>query len=315
MHLISTENLSKEWIETLFDQALKYKSQNHGENHSVKTFEGSFAATLFYEPSTRTRISFEIAAKKLGFEVIHLNPETSSLKKGESLLDTANTLINLGIKLVIIRHPSNGFTEEFASFFNDFDIKVINAGDGSNQHPTQALLDLFTIREELNLSLAQLEGKKIIILGDSLYSRVCRSNIYLLKQFGLEITLVGPKHLIPHDLVSENHLNSSNNLLETLSQGIDLIMVLRLQKERQGKELTRAFMSEEEYIRDFRLSMESLNKSKLDLNKIRILHPGPVNRDVEIDSELVDNQFLSLIDKQVRNGVFVRMAAISSLFA
>lgn len=300
MHLLSTKNLKKDYVQKLFQSAKTLQAQKTIE----KKLAGKLVVTLFYEASTRTRSSFEIAAKRLGCEMINLDPGLSSVTKGESLEDTAKTLVNLGANCVIIRHPSSGAAIKLASVLDEFGVSVINAGDGMNEHPTQALLDSFSLMQITN----SLENKNIVIIGDCLHSRVARSNIYLLKLFGANIKLLGPPTLLTREFASLG-VEVFYDLTKALQQA-DFLMVLRLQKERQQRGLIPSLA---EYKAFFALDEVKLSTARLSLNKIKILHPGPVNRDLEISSTLADNETVSLISQQVYNGLYLRMAVLLDL--
>jgi aspartate carbamoyltransferase catalytic subunit len=299
-HLLGTAELSPEYIEDILQAASVLKNKEQPE----QSLKGKLVATLFYEASTRTRVSFEIAAKKLGADVIDLNPSASSVQKGETIADTARTLANLKTDLVILRHGASGAALELAKALSFGKTKVVNAGDGLNEHPTQALLDLFSIRQVDPAT----QGKKVVILGDAFHSRVARSNIYLLQKFGCKITLAGPPTFVPPQF-AELGVEVKHCLSQAL-KGADYIIVLRLQKERQALGLISSLA---DYTQSYGLNKMVLAQNGLDLKKIKVLHPGPVNRGVEIDSELADDDEISLIHKQVSNGLYVRMAVLQQL--
>ncbi|MDX1921315.1 MAG: aspartate carbamoyltransferase catalytic subunit [Candidatus Caenarcaniphilales bacterium] len=294
--LISTKNLDKKSTEKILKQAQELASGKEILANGKPT-----VASLFYEASTRTRASFEIAAQKIGANVINLDPKLSSVNKGESLDDTAKTLANLGVNIVVVRHPSSGAALRLAKCLMHTQIGVINAGDGMNEHPTQALLDLLSIKQEYG----DVENKKIAIVGDCLHSRVAKSNIYLLKTFGAEITLLGPPPLVP-EAFSSMGVKVEHDFKKLSAMNLDLLMILRLQKERQFSGL---IPSTREYRRYYGLD-ENFFINLPKQRKIRILHPGPVNRGIEISEDLVDNETVSLIHKQVSNGLYVRMAVL-----
>ncbi len=300
MSLLSTQNLSKEYVLRLIKQASELQKKDFSE----KPLKDKLVATLFYEASTRTRASFEIAAKRLGAEVVNLDPSIASVQKGETLEDTARTLADLGTDLVVIRHPSSGAAYKLNEALKNTKVQVINAGDGMNEHPSQALLDLLSIME----TTSSIEGKKIAIIGDSLHSRVARSNIYLLQKFGAQINLVGPPGLVARDFEA-----LGVKVFYDLNTGIknaNYLIVLRLQKERQAAGL---IPSLEEYHKFFGISYQSIENAGLNLKEIKLLHPGPVNRGIEIDSDLVDNDSVSLVHRQVYNGLYVRMSILMDL--
>jgi aspartate carbamoyltransferase catalytic subunit len=299
-HLLSTQSLNIETALQLFQLSNQLKS-------SVDTKQllpNKLLATLFYEASTRTRVSFEIAGKKLGMDVINLDPAASSIQKGESLEDTARTLVDLGVDLVVMRHPSSGAAISLAKNLADAKIQVINAGDGMNEHPSQALLDLYSIHETTD----SIKNKKVVIVGDCLHSRVARSNIYLLQKFGAQVHLCGPPSLVPDEFAAMNVVVWHD--LKSALKDADYVIVLRLQKERQTAGL---IPSQREYKNAYGLNEKLLEEVGLSLKKVKILHPGPVNRDVEIETSLVDNESVSLIHRQVYNGLYVLMAILLTL--
>lgn len=295
-HLLSTESLSEVEVLSLFDLARSYKDQPNTANSPL---QGKIVLSLFIEPSTRTRIAFEVAAKRLGADFIHVEGGTSSLTKGESLKDMALNLKALGIETLILRHPSAG-TPQLLTKYLDF--PVINAGDGSHEHPSQALLDAFTLLEHFGGSL---KGKKISIIGDILHSRVARSNIFLLKTLGASVTLAGPRTLLPEAFKSLGA--SITHSLEDALLDADAIMMLRIQKERINSQF---IPSTGEFSKTFGLHKHLLPYIK---PSAVFLHPGPINRGVEIDNFFADSSN-SLILKQVENGVFVRMAILNLCF-
>lgn len=292
--LISMESLEKAEIETILDTALAFKKTMERTNKKLPTLRGKTVVNLFLEPSTRTRVAFEVAAKRLSADVILINSTSSSRTKGETLRDTAQNIQALYADMIILRHSAPG-----ASYYLSqvIDIPVINAGDGAHEHPTQALLDCFTLREQLG----NLQGRKITILGDILFSRVARSNIWALNKLGAEVTVAGPATLVPREFESLN-VTVSHNLREALADA-DAVMLLRIQHERQT---STHFPSLGEYT-----SMFGLNRLRLSWLKPKaiILHPGPINRGVEIDSDLADSGRSVILD-QVTNGVAVRMAVL-----
>ncbi|MDX1918723.1 MAG: aspartate carbamoyltransferase catalytic subunit [Candidatus Caenarcaniphilales bacterium] len=298
-HLISCQDLSVEWVEDLFGLVDRLRPED-------KPLKDIKIATLFYEDSTRTRVSFELAASTLGAEVVSLNPRLMSLNKGESFLDTARTLEALGVKSIIIRHPDSGAIDRLAESLEKAasGLTLINAGDGMREHPSQALLDLYTLKEALD----DLQGKQILIVGDCLHSRVAKSNIDLLKKFGAQITLSGPPTLIPY-CFERFGVNVNHNLDQALREK-DVIILLRLQQERQHKGL---IASLRDYSRGYLVSHERIIKARLDLGDLKIMHPGPVNPGVELESSLVDHPKASLILRQVKNGLKVRMGILAKL--
>jgi aspartate carbamoyltransferase catalytic subunit len=264
--------------------------------------EDMIVANLFYESSTRTRSSFELAARKLGASVLNLDIASSSVVKGETTSDTAQTLISMGVHAVVQRHSSSGSAHQLAQALGE-GVHVINAGDGWNAHPTQALLDLFSMLEVK----PDLRGSKVAIIGDITHSRVARSNIWLLKLLGVDIHVAGPPTLIPPDLASFGV--TVHNRLEPAIENCDFVMALRLQLERQKQGL---IPSPGEYKRLYRLDHHRIKLAK---PTVRVLHPGPVNRDVEITGDLADDPALSLMSLQVYNGIAVRMAVLYLLMS
>ena len=295
--LLSTKDLLTEEINLILETAKSFSEILTRQVKKVPTLRGKVIINLFYENSTRTRSSFELAGKYLSADVTNFSVSTSSIKKGETLQDTAQTLVQMGADCVIIRHPHSGIPFQLSQLLPE-NISLINAGDGRNEHPTQALLDLYTMRE----AIGDLQGKKIAIIGDVLHSRVARSNIWLLQKIGMDIHLCGPPTLLPKTF-GEYGVKVHWNVEGAISDA-DVIMVLRLQTERQEKGL---IPSTDEYNRLFGLDHK---KIKLAKKNVKVLHPGPMNRGVEISSGLADDPKYSLINKQVLNGVTVRMALL-----
>jgi aspartate carbamoyltransferase catalytic subunit len=297
--LISIDQISPQDINEIHGKAEKFFNDPHNFSNELA---GKILVNFFFENSTRTRMSFELAAKRLGAEVINIDISLSSLKKGESIIDTAKTINAMNPDFVAIRHNSSGIV---ASLKNYISASMINAGDGTNEHPSQALLDSFTIKQHKK----NLQGLKVAICGDVLHSRVARSNIKLLKKFGCEIRVITPPTFVPHEY--KNWLKEKWNveLFENLEAGIknvDVVMMLRIQQERmQGCYVP----SMSEYFKLFGLTHEKL---KLAPNAI-VLHPGPINREVEISSALADDEKVSLILEQVEAGVAVRQSLLSFL--
>ena len=290
---LGIQHLAAEEINSLLDYAEEIKECSSSGKKVNATLKGKRIVNLFLEPSTRTRIAFEIAAKSLEADVISVAEKSSSLTKGESLRDTARNIQALGADAIVLRHSSPGSAHYLSSIIS---VPIINAGDGAHEHPSQALLDLFTLREKLG----DLRGKKITRLGDILFSRVARSNIWGLLKLGARITLSGPSTLVPKRF-EDFGLRVTYNL-DSAVEDADAIMLLRIQHERQTQT---HFPSLEEYSKMFGLKV---GRSKTNKNCL-ILHPGPINRGVEIDSNLADNE-QSLILSQVTNGVSVRMAIL-----
>ncbi|AHF10545.1 MULTISPECIES: aspartate carbamoyltransferase catalytic subunit [Dehalobacter] len=292
--LLDLDILTAEEIKHILKTAAPMKEILARPNKKLPTLRGKSVVMLFYENSTRTRTSFETAAKILGADTSNIAVAQSSVSKGETLLDTAKTLQAMKVDLVVIRHGSSGVAGFLA---DELSAGVINGGDGQHAHPTQALLDFFTMQERLG----ELQGKKIVIVGDVLHSRVVRSNVLGLKKLGAEVVLVGPPTLLPSEM---NYLGVKTSYdLDKELPGADAVMALRLQLERQQSGL---FPSIREYSRLYGLSLERLKQTGKDTI---IMHPGPMNRGVEITSDLADS-VQSVIEEQVTNGVAVRMALI-----
>jgi aspartate carbamoyltransferase catalytic subunit len=293
-HLLGLEGLSKEEVLFLLDTAESFREISGREIKKVPALRGKTVVNLFYEPSTRTRISFEIAAKRLSADAINISASTSSVAKGETLVDTARNLVAMQPDAIVIRHPSSGAPHLLARFL---DCPVINAGDGTHEHPTQALLDLMTIRERKG----RIAGLVVAIVGDILHSRVARSNLLGLTALGAKVRLVGPSTLLPPEFSLWGAELFSD--LRAGVEGADVIMMLRLQQERQARNF---FPSLEEYARYFCLTPEVVALAK---KEVIILHPGPMNRGVEIDSQVADGPYAVILD-QVANGMAVRMAVL-----
>jgi len=293
-HLLTLEDLSLAEIEQVHATAAAFKQVLGRRVKKVPALRGKTIVNLFLEPSTRTRISFDMAAKFLSAEVITFDSASSSTTKGETLRDTAQNIQALKADMIVLRHACSGSPLYLSRVL---DIPVVNAGDGAHEHPTQGLLDTFTMKEHLG----SLKGRKVVILGDILYSRVARSNIHALTRMGAAVTLVGPSTLVPH-YFNEMGASVSHDLKSALEDA-EVVMLLRIQHERQN---AGNFPSLGEYT-----SMFGLNKTRASwLNpKAIIMHPGPINRGVEIDSELADGEH-SVILEQVSNGIAVRMAVL-----
>lgn len=293
-HLIGIEHLPKEDIELILTTAERFKQRINSAEKKGTELKGLTVANVFFENSTRTKTSFELAEKRLGADTISFAAASSSVKKGETLVDTVNNILSMKVDMVVMRHPSPG-AHKFLS--EHIAVPVVNAGDGTHEHPTQALLDAFSIREKLGT----LENKKIVIVGDITHSRVALSNIFLLKKMGAEVMVCGPTTLVPK-YIDELGVLVEHDLKKAL-EWCDVANMLRIQLERQD---VHYFPSLREYAMLFGVNMESLNKLK---KKIWIMHPGPINRGVEITSEVADSD-QSIILQQVENGVAVRMAVI-----
>ena len=292
--LLGLEDMNREEIICLLDKAKEFQKVLSQKGSVLDLLKGKRIINLFMEPSTRTRVAFEVAAKTLSADIISIAESSSSLTKGETLRDTALNIQALGADAIVIRHSSPG-SALFLS--KTIDVPIINAGDGAHEHPSQALLDIFTLRE----NLGALDGKKITILGDILFSRVARSNLWGLKKLGASVTFAGPSTLVPEGF-EKLGAKVTHNLHRAL-ENADAVMLLRIQHERQSSS---HFPSLSEYTKIFGLSS---NQEKILANKTLILHPGPINRGVEIDSTLADCS-RSLILDQVSNGVAVRMAIL-----
>jgi aspartate carbamoyltransferase catalytic subunit len=292
--LVGIRQLEPWEIETVLDSAQAFKTVGSRDIKKVPALRGKTLVNLFAEPSTRTRISFELAAFRLSADVVNISASTSSLQKGETLKDTALNLQALHADIIVLRHSSAGASQFLA---DRLAASVVNAGDGAHEHPTQALLDVFTIRERLG----RVAGLHVAIVGDILFSRVARSNLWALLKLGAKVTLVGPSTLVPRSLEASGV--SVAHRLDDVLESVDVINVLRIQLERQRKEY---FPSLNEYIRFFGLTRQRAARLK---PHCLIMHPGPINRGVEIDSDVADgNQ--SLILDQVTNGLAVRMAVL-----
>ena len=304
-HLLSINDISKEFAITILDTAAEMARVSDGPVKKLPTLRGKTVVNLFAEDSTRTRISFEAAAKRLSADVINFSAKGSSISKGESLKDTAQTLQALGADAVVIRHPASGAAHQLAQgrWING---TVINAGDGTHEHPSQALLDAFTIRKHLAHGAQDLSGLHVAMVGDVLHSRVARSNVLLLTQLGATVTLVAPPTLLPVGV--ETWPVSISYSLEDVIETVDAVMMLRLQLERMSEIF---FPNAREYSRYFALNSDRVRVMKP--NSI-IMHPGPMNRGLEITADSADSARSVILD-QVKNGVSVRMAILYLLLA
>lgn len=298
-HLTGIKDLTRKDIELIFKTADSFKEVINRPIKKVPSLRDITIANLFFENSTRTRLSFELAEKRLSADVINFSASSSSVKKGETLIDTVNNILAMKVDMVVMRHPNPGA----AKFLSEkISAKVVNAGDGTHEHPTQALLDAYSIRERLGT----VEGKKVVIVGDILHSRVALSNIYCLQKLGAEVMVCGPTTLIPK-YIHELGVKVEHNLIAAL-EWCDVANMLRIQLERQEMKF---FPSLREYTMQFGLTKEILdNLSK----KIVVMHPGPINRGVEISTDVADSK-QAVILQQVENGVAVRMAVIYLLAA
>jgi aspartate carbamoyltransferase catalytic subunit len=293
-HLLDIQSLTAEEIVTVLDTARAFKAVGERAIKKVPALRGKTVVNLFVEPSTRTRISFELAAQRLTADVINFSAEASSLKKGETLKDTARNLEALNADIIVMRHNASGAPHFLARFLR---ASVVNAGDGAHEHPTQALLDAFTVREKKG----RIAGLNVTILGDILYSRVARSNIWALTKLGAHVTLCGPATLVPK-VFEQMGCRVTYNVEEAIA-GADIINLLRIQHERQRQTM---FPGIGEYTSLFGLTKARLARAK---PEALIMHPGPINRGVEIDSEIADSVRSVILD-QVTNGLAVRMAVL-----
>jgi aspartate carbamoyltransferase catalytic subunit len=294
-HLLGIKDLTKEDIQLILSTASQFKEVLQRPVKKVPTLRDVTIVNLFYENSTRTRISFELAEKRLSADVVNFTVSNSSAAKGETLLDTVNNILSMKVDMVVMRHSASGAPHYLAKHI---DAAIINAGDGINEHPTQALLDAFSMQEKLG----QLAGLKVAIIGDIMHSRVALSNIYLLKKMGAEVMVSGPPTLIPTYLQEAMDIKVEYNIDKALSW-CDVANVLRIQLERQNQPL---FSSLREYNMAYGITKQRLDKLSKD---IVIMHPGPINRGVEIDSDVADSAHSIILD-QVENGVAVRMSCL-----
>ncbi len=294
-HLLGIQDLKISDVKTILDEAQQFIELNRSKSKKIDILKGKTQINLFFEPSTRTQSSFELAGKRLGADVMSMNITNSAIKKGETLIDTAMTLNAMHPDIIVIRHQDSGACNLLSQKVN---CSVLNAGDGRREHPTQALLDALTIinRKE------KIEGLKIAICGDILHSRVARSNIYLLSMLGADVNIIGPSNLLPKDLGK-----FGVNIFTDMKKGIkdcDIVMMLRLQNERMNSSY---LSSNREYYEYYGLTPEKLKYAKSDA---LVMHPGPMNRGIEIDTMLADDINKSAIKEQVELGVAVRMACL-----
>ena len=294
---ISTRNLTREDIDFILNQSLAFRDINKREVKKIPTLRGRTLINLFYEPSTRTRTSFEIAGKRLGADVINVSASSSSVTKGETLMDTVRNIEAMAADIVAIRHAHSGSVKFVAE---NVKAAIVNAGDGWNEHPTQAMLDLLTIK----LHKGKLEGLTVTIIGDIEHSRVARSDIWAMKTCGMRVKIFGPPTMIPES-VEAFGVEVCNSMEEAVSDA-DVIIMLRIQRERMGKLL---IPSEREYSKIFGLTPSVMQIAKKD---VIVMHPGPINRGVELSSVVADCPNSAILD-QVENGVAIRMAIISFL--
>lgn len=303
-HLLSTKDLSREAAIAILDTAEAMADTQEREVKKLPTLRGKTVVNLFYEDSTRTRISFEVAAKRLSADVINFSAKGSSVSKGESLEDTAKTLAAMGADGVVIRHSSSGAAERLATS-GWIDAAVVNAGDGTHEHPTQALLDAFTMRKRLHGDASRgkgLDGVRVLIVGDILHSRVARSNLWLLTTLGAEVAFVGPATLIP-SYIQDWPVTVYYDFDEALATHPDVVMMLRIQAERMHAAY---FPNTREYGRGWGLGLDRFRRLS---ERTLIMHPGPMNRGLEICSEAADSP-QSTVTEQVANGVAIRMAVL-----
>ena len=293
-HLLGIKNLQKEDVDLIFKTADNFKEVINRPIRKVPSLRDITIANLFFENSTRTRLSFELAEKRLSADTLNFSASSSSVKKGETLIDTVNNILAMKVDMIVMRHPDAGASTFLA---NHIDMPIVNAGDGAHEHPTQALLDAYSIREKLG----DVNGKKVVIVGDILHSRVALSNIFCLKMLGAEVKVCGPSTLMPKYIESLGVGYEPD--LKTALEWCDVANMLRIQLERQD---TKFFPSLKEYS-----MMYGLNKERLDsLSKqITVMHPGPINRGVEITSDVADSKQAIILD-QVENGVAIRMAVL-----
>ncbi len=294
-HLLGIKDLTATDISLILSTATQFKEVLQRPVKKVPSLRDVTIVNLFYENSTRTRISFELAEKRLGADTINFSASASSVSKGETLLDTVNNILSMKVDMVVMRHSASGAPHFLAKHIP---AAIINAGDGINEHPTQALLDALSIQERLG----SLEGKKVVLVGDIMHSRVALSNIYLLNKMGAEVMVAGPPTLIPKHITEALQVKVEYNIKKAL-EWCDVANILRIQLERQNQVL---FSSLREYNLAYGVSKKLLESLK---KEIVIMHPGPINRGVEIDSDVADGS-QSIILQQVENGVAVRMAVL-----
>ncbi|MFH0838681.1 MAG: aspartate carbamoyltransferase catalytic subunit [Candidatus Omnitrophota bacterium] len=293
-HLLGLEELSKEEILYILETAKSFGEVSARPIKKVPALRGKTVVLFFFEPSTRTRASFELAAKRLSADIINISVSTSSMVKGETLKDTARNIEAMKVDIIVMRHSSSGAPHMLAGVVKS---SVVNAGDGSHEHPTQALLDIFTIMEKKG----KIEGLNVSIIGDIAHSRVARSNIWGLKKLGANVTVCGPSTLIPPG-IERLGVRTTSKLKEAIEDA-DVLNVLRIQRERQNENL---FPTIREYAMEFGIDSEKLQHAKKD---ILIMHPGPINRGVELTPDVADGPYSVILD-QVTNGVAVRMAVL-----
>ena len=294
-HLFGLQGVSKQDIRTILDNAKQFREILERPVKKVPSLRGMTVVNLFFENSTRTRTSFELAEKRLSADTVNFTSSNSSVKKGETLIDTLRNIESMKIDIVVVRHKGTGVPKFLAEHSNAI---IVNAGDGAHEHPTQALLDMLTIEEKLGT----LEGKNVTIIGDIRHSRVARSNLWGMSTMGAHVTLCGPSTLVPRNTDLMNHVTWEPDVKKAVANA-DAIIALRLQKERMDDAL---LPSMREYHNTFGITEELLECAK---DKVIIMHPGPINRGVELDSDIADGEHSVILD-QVTNGVAVRMAVL-----
>ncbi|WP_353292153.1 aspartate carbamoyltransferase catalytic subunit [Synechococcus sp. M16CYN] len=323
-HLLDLASFSREDFAEILELAQRFRSLPVTGVRKLPVLQGRLVVTLFFEPSTRTRNSFELAAKRLSADVMSFSPSSSSLSKGESVLDTARAYVAMGADVLVVRHKSTSVPQQLAADLDQLGKRtmILNGGDGLHSHPSQGLLDLFTLARHFNAQhpmLDVLDGKKVVIVGDILHSRVARSNLWALTACGADVVLCGPPSLLPDDFsafvdapppglscdpVMQRGRVTVERRLEQALPGADAVMTLRLQKERMAQQL---LTSLERYHRDYGVSHARL---QLCGREVPVLHPGPVNRGIEMTSALLDDPSICLVEEQIRNGIPVRMALL-----
>lgn len=313
-HIISLENFTTEEYDTVLNTASSFRDVLSSRTKKVPALQGQVIANMFFEPSTRTRSSFELAAKRLSADILNFSPSTSSLTKGETILDTAKTYLAMGANIMVIRHSQSGVPLNIATEMDRLKtgVSIFNAGDGLHQHPSQGLLDLFTlctVLDDKNPRISLLKGKKIAIVGDILHSRVARSNLNSLLCAGVKLHLAAPPTLLPQLFADTVEPQYQDRLflhwqIKPALENADFVMTLRLQKERMTDYLLPSLREYHQLFGITRKRLELCNPN------VKVLHPGPVNRGVEISSDLMDDPQFSLISQQVTSGVAVRMALL-----
>ncbi|WP_072622577.1 aspartate carbamoyltransferase catalytic subunit [Spirulina major] len=310
-HVLGLADFTASEYDAILQTAASFRAVLAGRTKKVPALQGQVVANLFFEPSTRTRSSFELAAKRLSADILNFAPGTSSLTKGETILDTAKTYLAMGANIMVIRHQQAGVPQAIATELDRIQsgVRVLNAGDGQHEHPSQGLLDLFTLcttLDEETPRLKLLAGKKVAIVGDILHSRVARSNVWSLTAAGAEVHLAGPPTLLPQGFARLAPVQVHWDL-EPALRDADFVMALRLQRERMAQHL---LPTVREYHRVYGITRDRLQLCR---PTVKVLHPGPVNRGVELSSEVMDDPAVSLVSQQVTSGVAVRMAILYAL--